>query len=67
MPKQKPPSTSEQDLQKNVVDVLASVSVEQMRKYAHRSRKFMDGYYKGPTGKQAAWATKIYKGHRLSP
>ncbi|KAG2071495.1 hypothetical protein BDR04DRAFT_1016009 [Suillus decipiens] len=58
--RQKPLSTSEQDLQKNVIDVLASVSVEQMC-------KFMDAYHKGLTGKQAAWATKIYKGHRVLP
>ena len=27
----------------------------------------MDAYHKGLTGKEAAWATKIYKGHRVLP
>ncbi|KAG2062766.1 hypothetical protein BDR04DRAFT_1039811, partial [Suillus decipiens] len=35
--------------------------------YARRSRRFMDTYHKGLSGNQAAWATKIYKGHRVLP
>ena len=27
----------------------------------------MDGYQKGLTGYQAAWAAKKYKGHRTNP
>ena len=27
----------------------------------------MDAYRKGLTGKQAAWASKKYKGHRVLP
>ncbi|KAG2079839.1 uncharacterized protein F5147DRAFT_591979 [Suillus discolor] len=36
-------------------------------RYACRSHRFMDGYHKGLTGKQAAWATKIYKGYQVLP
>jgi len=64
---QKPPSSSEEDLEKNLVDALDSVTVEQMRKYARRFRRFMNAYQKGLTGKQAIWATKKYRGHRVIP
>jgi hypothetical protein len=36
-------------------------------RFATRSRRFMDAYRKGLTGKQAAWATKKYRGHRVLP
>ncbi|KAJ8589880.1 hypothetical protein M405DRAFT_737872, partial [Rhizopogon salebrosus TDB-379] len=65
--RQKPPLSSEEDLEKNLVGTLASVTVEQMRKYACHSRRFMNAYQKGLTGKQAAWATKKYRGHRVLP
>ncbi|KAG2064344.1 hypothetical protein BDR04DRAFT_1130802 [Suillus decipiens] len=64
---QKPPSSSEQDLETNLIDALDSVTVEQMRKYAQRSCRFMNAYQKGLSGKQAAWATKKYCGHRVLP
>ncbi|OAX44335.1 hypothetical protein K503DRAFT_852746 [Rhizopogon vinicolor AM-OR11-026] len=57
----------EEDLEKNLVDALDSVTVEQMRKYARRSRVFMNTCQKGLAGKQAAWATKKYHGHRVLP
>jgi hypothetical protein len=36
-------------------------------RYAARSRRFMDAYLKGLSGKQAAWAGKKYHGHRVLP
>jgi hypothetical protein len=27
----------------------------------------MDAYHKGPNGKEAAWASKKYHGHRVLP
>ncbi|KAG1785100.1 uncharacterized protein HD556DRAFT_1250449, partial [Suillus plorans] len=57
---QKPPSSSEQGLETNLIDALDSVTVEQMR-------KFMNAYQKGLSGKQAAWATKKYCGHQVLP
>ncbi|KIL54686.1 hypothetical protein M378DRAFT_1052139 [Amanita muscaria Koide BX008] len=36
-------------------------------KYATRSLRFMDAYRKGLNGKQAAWAAKKYRGHRIIP
>jgi hypothetical protein len=37
------------------------------RRYVRRSRGFMNAYQRGLTGKQAAWATKKYRGHRVLP
>ena len=32
-----------------------------------RARRFMDAYYRGLDGKQAAWAARKYRGHRVIP
>jgi len=32
-----------------------------------RSLRFMDAYHKGLNGKQAAWASKQCRGHRVLP
>ncbi|KIJ08616.1 hypothetical protein PAXINDRAFT_88609 [Paxillus involutus ATCC 200175] len=63
--RQLPASTKEADLEKNVLEALSSVPLELMRKYATRSRRFIDAYQKGLDGKQAAWAAKKYHGHRI--
>ena len=36
-------------------------------RYARRSRKFMDAYHQGLNGKEATWASKKYRGHRVLP
>jgi hypothetical protein len=36
-------------------------------RYARHSRRFMNAYQKGLSGKQAAWATKKYHGHWVFP
>jgi len=36
-------------------------------RYARRARKFMDAYHRGLDGKQAAWASRKYRGHRVLP
>ena len=38
-----------------------------MQKFAIRSRRFMDAYERGLNGRQAAWAARKYKGHRVVP
>ena len=38
-----------------------------MRKFATRSRRFLDAYDRGLNGKQAAWAARKYRGHRVLP
>ncbi|KDQ50719.1 hypothetical protein JAAARDRAFT_185917 [Jaapia argillacea MUCL 33604] len=62
-----PPSSSEQDLEKNVLAALDAVPLATMRRFATRSLRFMDAYRKGLTGKQAMWAAKKYRGHRVLP
>ena len=32
-----------------------------------RAQRFMDAYRRGLSGKQAAWANKKYRGHRVLP
>ncbi|KIJ10549.1 hypothetical protein PAXINDRAFT_164241 [Paxillus involutus ATCC 200175] len=62
-----PPSSKDADLEANMIKALDSVPLESMRKFATRSRRFMDAYYKGLNGKQAAWAAKKYRGHQVLP
>ena len=38
-----------------------------MRKFATRSRRFMDAYDQGLNGRQAAWAARKYRGHCMLP
>jgi hypothetical protein len=38
-----------------------------MHRFATRLLRFMDAYRKGLDGKQAAFATKKYRGHRTLP
>ncbi|KAG2361508.1 hypothetical protein BDR07DRAFT_1286955, partial [Suillus spraguei] len=35
--------------------------------FSIRSLRFMDAYRKGLDGKQAAWASKKFRGHRVLP
>ncbi|KIK93487.1 hypothetical protein PAXRUDRAFT_145031, partial [Paxillus rubicundulus Ve08.2h10] len=65
--RQFPASSKEADLERNVVVALDSVPLITMRRFAARSRRFVDAYSKGLTGKQAAWASKKYRGHRVLP
>ena len=62
-----PPSSKEADLTKNVVSALESIPLISMRRFATRSCRFADAYKHGLTGKQAAWARKTYRGHRIMP
>ena len=39
------------------------MEIDTAPRYATRARQFMDAYYHGLDGKQAAWAAKKHKGH----
>jgi hypothetical protein len=54
-------------LQKVVPEALDSVSLTRIRKYARRSFRYMDAYRKGLNIKQAEYAVKKYKQHRVIP
>ncbi|EPQ50851.1 hypothetical protein GLOTRDRAFT_108476 [Gloeophyllum trabeum ATCC 11539] len=62
-----PTSSSEADLERNVIAALDAVPLVTMRKFSTRAFRFMDAYCKGLSGKQAAWASKKYRGHRVLP
>ena len=54
-------------LEKIVPEALNSVSLEQIRRYARRSWRFMDAYRKGLTGIAALYTVKQYRSHRRIP
>ncbi|KAF7357934.1 hypothetical protein MVEN_00839900 [Mycena venus] len=62
-----PVSSKEEDLERNIIAALDSISLNVMRKYANRSLRFMDAYRHGLNGKWAAYVTKEYRGHHVLP
>jgi hypothetical protein len=54
-------------LQRIVPEALDSVSLKQIRKYARKSFRYMDAYRKGMNVKQAEYAVRKYKRHRVIP
>ena len=54
-------------LQQVVPEALDSVPLKQIRRYARRSFRYMDAYRKGLNVKQANYAVKKYKRHRVIP
>ncbi|KIM58662.1 hypothetical protein SCLCIDRAFT_16731 [Scleroderma citrinum Foug A] len=63
----KPRPSLEEMLERRVVESLEAVPLDTMRRFATRSSRFMDTYLKGLDGRQAAWAIKRYRGHRILP
>ncbi|KIJ33830.1 hypothetical protein M422DRAFT_264120 [Sphaerobolus stellatus SS14] len=55
------------EMEANVLTSLDDIPLQQIRRYAGRSAKFMDAYIKGLNGAQAAWAAWKYHGHRVLP
>lgn len=62
-----PPSSREDHLEENTIRSLESIPLSMMRKFANRSFRFISAYDYGLNGKQAVWAAKKYKGHRVLP
>ncbi|KAF8202487.1 hypothetical protein BJ912DRAFT_842685 [Pholiota molesta] len=62
-----PPSSREDDLKANTLNSLQSIPIPMIRRFATRSRRFMDAYDRGLNGVQAAWAARKYRGHRVLP
>ncbi|RXW11883.1 hypothetical protein EST38_g13972, partial [Candolleomyces aberdarensis] len=63
----KPESSREDALEKNTLEAVDSVPLVSMRRFANRSLRLMDAYRSGLDGRQAAWAAKKYRGHRVLP
>ncbi|OAX39569.1 hypothetical protein K503DRAFT_689344, partial [Rhizopogon vinicolor AM-OR11-026] len=57
----------EADLERNVLAALESVPLDAIRRFSTQSLRFTDAYHRGLNGKQAAWASKQYRGHRMLP
>jgi hypothetical protein len=62
-----PESSREDHLEKFALAALDSIPLASMRRFANRSRRFMDAYRRGLSGSQAAWAARKYRGHRVLP
>ncbi|KIL55567.1 hypothetical protein M378DRAFT_188659 [Amanita muscaria Koide BX008] len=62
-----PESSREDHLKRNALAALDAIPLESMRRFANRSRRFIDAYDKGLNGQQAAWAARKYRGHRVLP
>ncbi|KAJ8579338.1 hypothetical protein M405DRAFT_897044 [Rhizopogon salebrosus TDB-379] len=62
-----PASSKQADLERNILSALESVPLDCMRRFSTRACRFIDAYEKGLNGRQAAWASKKYKGHRVLP
>jgi len=62
------PESSQVDvLQRNALAALEMIPLTAMHRFANRSSRFMDAYSKGLNGRQAAWAARKYRGHRVLP
>lgn len=59
--RQYPTSSKEADLEQNIIQIFTPL------RFSTRACRFMDAYHKGLNGKQAAWASKKYRGHRVLP
>jgi len=55
------------ELVKIIPEVLNSISIATIRKFARKSWRYMDAYDKGLEGRIAEWAVKKYKSHRRLP
>jgi hypothetical protein len=62
-----PESSREDVLERNALAALESIPLESMRRFSIRSHRFMDAYSRGLNGRQAAWAARKYRGHRILP
>jgi len=62
-----PESSREDVLERNALEALENIPLDTMRCFANRSSRFMDAYSKGLNGRQAAWAARKYRGHRVLP
>ncbi|KAF9475081.1 hypothetical protein BDN70DRAFT_814633, partial [Pholiota conissans] len=61
-----PESSREDRLERNTIEALESVPLD-MQRFANRYHQFMDTYSHGLNGKQAAWESRKYWGHRVLP
>ncbi|KDR70887.1 hypothetical protein GALMADRAFT_75613, partial [Galerina marginata CBS 339.88] len=62
-----PESSRVDQLEKNAIASLAEIPLITIWKFAYRARRFIHAYSLGLNGRQAAWAARKYRGHRVLP
>ena len=62
-----PESSWEDVLQRNALEALEAIPIDTMQRFANRSSQFMNAYSRGLNGRQAVWAARKYRGHRILP
>ena len=62
-----PESSQEDVLEQNALQALESIPLPTMQRFVNRSNRFMDANSRGLSGRQAAWAARKYRGHRILP
>ncbi|KAF8219520.1 hypothetical protein L208DRAFT_1339469 [Tricholoma matsutake] len=62
-----PESSREDHLERNALAALDAIPLKTMCRFANCSSHFMDAYERGLNGRQAAWAARKYRGHRVLP
>jgi len=56
-----------QEMERKMLECLDDIPLEQIRRFANRSARFISAYRQGLSGAQAAWANKKYHGHHVLP
>ncbi|CAA7270186.1 unnamed protein product [Cyclocybe aegerita] len=62
-----PKTTDIKEMERNVLACLDDVPDVSIKRYANRAARFINGYFQGLTGPEAAWANRKYRGHRTLP
>ncbi|CAA7263722.1 unnamed protein product [Cyclocybe aegerita] len=62
-----PKTTDIKEMERNVLACLDDVPDVSIKRYANRAARFINGYFQGLTGPEAAWANRKYHGHRTLP
>ncbi|KAF9043718.1 hypothetical protein BDZ89DRAFT_943424 [Hymenopellis radicata] len=62
-----PESSKEDKLEEYALDSLERIPLVTIRRFFTRAFRFVDAYERGLNGKQAAWASRKYRGHRVLP
>ncbi|CAA7267960.1 unnamed protein product [Cyclocybe aegerita] len=62
-----PKTTDIKEMERNVLACLDDVPDVSIKQYANRAARFINAYFQGLTGPEAAWANRKYHGHRTLP
>ncbi|GJE94827.1 hypothetical protein PsYK624_110020 [Phanerochaete sordida] len=60
-------TTTDDEMERNVIAALESVSLLSMRRFCNTALRYMDGYRQGLNGAQSSYAARVYSSHRRYP